>query len=141
LLILDNCEHVIDAAAGFVERIVKETAQVDIAPRWTANASLELEHRMTAGIVVHAGIDYTFQSSRVSTVAAGSPVYYVIGSSGLTDLHVSADLGHVTTSLRIDNLCNRFDPQSAKALDSNLIETITAARPRALWLSAAAHIF
>ena len=93
------------------------------------------------GVVTHAGIDYTFQSSRVSTVAAGSPVYYVAGSSGLTDLHVSADLGCLTASLRVENLFNRFAPESAKALDSNLIETLTAARPRTVWLGAAAHFF
>jgi iron complex outermembrane recepter protein len=111
------------------------------APRWTANASLELTRAVPGGVVTRAGIDFTYQSSRVSTVAAGSPVYYVIGSSGLTDLHVSADLGHLTLSLRVDNLFNRFAPVSAKALDSNLIETITAARPRTLWLGAAAHFF
>jgi outer membrane receptor protein involved in Fe transport len=111
------------------------------APRWTANASLELTQTAPGGVVTHAGIDYTFQSSRVSTVATSSPVYYVIGSSGLTELHVSADLGRVTTSLRVDNLLNRFAAESAKALDSNLVETVTAARPRTLWLSAAAHFF
>lgn len=111
------------------------------APRWTANASLELTRTLPGGVVAHAGIDYTFQSSRVSTVAQGSPVYYVIGSSSLTDLHVQCDLGRVTTSLRIDNLFNRFAPESAKALDSSLVETVTAARPRTLWLGAAAHFF
>jgi iron complex outermembrane recepter protein len=111
------------------------------APRWTANASLELTRTVPGGVVVHAGIDYTFQSSRVSTVAESSLVYYVIGSSGLTDLHISADLGRVTLSLRVDNLLDGFAPESAKALDSNLVETITAARPRTLWLGAAAHLF
>jgi outer membrane receptor protein involved in Fe transport len=43
--------------------------------------------------------------------------------------------------VRVDNLFNRFAPESAKALDSNLIETITAARPRTVWLGAAAHFF
>ena len=111
------------------------------APCWTANASLELTHTVPGGVVTHAGIDYTFQSSRVSTVAMSSPVYYVIGGSGLTDLHVSADLGRVTTSVRVDNVFNRFAAESAKALDSNRVETVTAARPRTLWLSAAAHFF
>jgi iron complex outermembrane recepter protein len=119
---------------------LKEGEALANAPRWTANASLELTRTMPGGVVAHAGIDYSFQSSRVSTVAASSPVYYVIGSSGLTDLHVRCDFGRVTLSLHVDNLFNRFAPESAKALDSNLVETITAARPRTLWLGAAAHL-
>jgi hypothetical protein len=35
----------------------------------------------------------------------------------------------------VDNLFNSYVPLSAKALDANLVESITAARPRTLSLT------
>ena len=54
----------------------------------------------------------------------------------LVALHLGVDHNDSwSIQLAVDNLCNSYAPLSAKALDSNLVESITAARPRTLSLT------
>ena len=56
----------------------------------------------------------------------------------LQDFRIRVGVDHNDSwsiQLAVDNLCNSYAPLSAKALDSNLVESITAARPRTLSLT------
>jgi outer membrane receptor protein involved in Fe transport len=84
-----------------------------------------------------ARADYTYQTSRPSVVAKGSPAYFIISAGGLTGLHFSVENERSwTVSLHVENLFDRYVPLSGKALDGNLVDSITAARPRTISLSA-----
>lgn len=105
-------------------------------PKWTANADLSCSHRVPAGLLLRVRMDYSYQSSRSNIVAQNNPAYFVIRGSELTNLHVElARDDDWTVGLHIDNLFDAFAPLSAKALDSNLIRTVTAAPPRTIELS------
>jgi hypothetical protein len=68
-------------------------------------------------------------------VTVQNPAYFTIPGSNLVALHLGVDHATWSTQLAIDNLCNSFVPLSAKSLDSNLAESIDAARPRTLSLT------
>ena len=75
--------------------------------------------------------DYSYQSSRSSVTTTLSPAYFTIGPSNLTALHLLLEQhDRWTVGLHITNLFNAFAPESAKALDSNLIHTVATAPPR-----------
>jgi outer membrane receptor protein involved in Fe transport len=63
-------------------------------------------------------------------VAQNNPAYFVIKGGDLTNLHLDLKRNEDwTVGLHVNNLFNAFVPLSAKALDSNLIDTVTAAAP------------
>lgn len=104
-------------------------------PLWTANASVSYTVPVGAALSLTGRLDYNYQSSRGSVTPTQSPAYFVIGDSNLTGVHLL--LQHSprwTLGLHVTNLFNDFVPLSGKALDSNLIHTLTAAPPRTVLL-------
>jgi outer membrane receptor protein involved in Fe transport len=81
-------------------------------------------------------LDFTHQSSRPTVTATQSPAYFIIGPSNLTSIHVLLQRqSSWTVGLHVENLFNGFEPLSGKALDANLVNTITAAPPRTIRLT------
>jgi iron complex outermembrane receptor protein len=106
------------------------------APRWTMNAGLTYSRPITAALRGTARLDYTYHSSSSDLVAVQNPAYFVIPASNLVALHLGmAHNESWSIQLAVDNLCNSYVPLSAKALDSNEAQSITAARPRTLSLT------
>ena len=105
------------------------------APRWTTNLGLTYAHPIVGALRATARLDYTYQSSSADIVAVQNPAYFAIPGSNLVALHIGIDQGNRSLQLAVDNLCNSFVPLTAKALDSNLAESIIAARPRTLTLT------
>ena len=104
-------------------------------PEWTANASVSYSVPLAARLSMTGRLDYTYQSGRGSVTPTQSPAYFVIRDSSLTSLHVLLERPPSwTVGLHVNNLFNSFVPLSGKALDSNLIHTITAAPPRTVLL-------
>jgi iron complex outermembrane receptor protein len=104
--------------------------------RWTVNAGLTYARPLTAQLRATARLDYTYHSGSADLVAVQNPAYFVIPGSNLVALHLGVDHNDSwSIQLAVDNLCNSYVPLSAKTLDSNLVESITAARPRTLSLS------
>ena len=68
-------------------------------------------------------------------IAAQNPAYFTILGSNLVALHLGVARDDWSLQLAVDNLCNSFVPLTAKALDSNLAQSIVAARPRTLSLT------
>lgn len=101
-------------------------------PKWTANASASYKRSIAGGFSLTTRVDYSFQSSRSNIVAEQNPAYFTITGSNLTNLHLELARDAWTVSLHVDNLFNAFAPLSAKALDSNLVQTVTAAPPRTI---------
>ena len=109
-------------------------------PEWTTNATLSYSRALDRALTLNARADYTYQSSRPSVVASASPGYFIIPGGGLTGLHVSIENdGGWNLALHVENLFNRYVPLSGKALDGNLVDSITPARPRTISLSALKH--
>jgi iron complex outermembrane receptor protein len=105
-------------------------------PQWTSNAGVTYSVALNSRYTAVARVDYTYQSSRGNIVATQSPLYFTIASSSLTALHIALNRGDAwSVLLHANNLLNRFAPLSAKELDSNNIQTVTAARPRTVMLS------
>jgi iron complex outermembrane recepter protein len=102
-------------------------------PRWTVNAALTYARPLWAGLQATGRLDYTYQSSRSDIVAVQNPGYFVTPGSTLAALHLG--VGHNdawSVQLGVDNLFNSFVPLSAETLDSNLVKSVTAARPRTI---------
>ena len=105
-------------------------------PQWTSNAGVTYSVALNSRYTAVARVDYTYQSSRGNIVATQSPLYFTIASSSLTALHIALNRGDAwSVALHANNLLNRFAPLSAKELDSNNIQTVTAARPRTVMLT------
>ncbi len=105
-------------------------------PDWTANASFTYSRPISAHLTGEARLDGSYQSSRGSLVTPQNPAYFVIGSSKLLDLHLGLQSDrHWRLGIDVSNLLNTYAPISAKALDSNLAETVNAARPRTISLN------
>jgi iron complex outermembrane receptor protein len=108
------------------------------APKWTGNASASYVFVLPHGWDLKGRADYSYQSSRTSVTTTLSPAYFVVGPSNLTSLHLLLEQHQRwTVGLHVTNLCNVFAPESAKALDSNLVHTVTAAAPRTSMLTVA----
>jgi outer membrane receptor protein involved in Fe transport len=106
-------------------------------PEWTTNANVSYSRPIGSNLSWTARADYAYQTSRSSVVAKGSPAYFIISAGGLTGLHLSVENERSwTVSLHVENLFDRYVPLSGKALDGNLVDSITAARPRTISLSA-----
>jgi iron complex outermembrane recepter protein len=115
---------------------LREGERLGGVPKWTANADASYSRPVAADLSLTLRVDYSYQSSRSDVVEQDNPAYFVIKGSQLTNLHVELARGDDwTVGLHIDNLFDVFAPLSAKALDSNLIETVTAAPPRTIELS------
>jgi iron complex outermembrane receptor protein len=109
-------------------------------PEWTANANLSYSEPISSSMSWTARADYTYQTNRPSVVAKASPAYFLIAGGGVAGLHLSVENERSwTVSLHVENLLNRCVPLSGKALDGNLVDSITAARPRTIFLSALKH--
>ena len=105
-------------------------------PRGTGNASVLYSAPLSGGFTLKGRVDYTYQSGRPSVTSTRSPAYFMVGASDLTSLHLLLEQrDHWTVGLHINNLFNTFAPVSGKALDSNLIQTVTAAAPRTALLT------
>lgn len=101
------------------------------APKWTASAGAAYTVFSRGGMDLKGRVDYSYQSSIASVTTTQSPAYFTIGPSNLTSVHLLLqEHDRWTVGLHITNLFNVFAPESAKALDSNLIHTVTAAAPR-----------
>jgi iron complex outermembrane receptor protein len=108
-------------------------------PPWTANASATYTMPVNGNLLFTTRLDYRYQSSRPTVTATQSPAYFPIGGSNLTSLHFLLERHNAfTVGLHVENLFNGFEPLSGKALDSNLIHTITAAPPRTVRLTLSA---
>ena len=105
------------------------------APRWTTNAAVTYMHPIAGTLRATARLDYSYQSGSSDMVAAQNPAYFTIPGSNLVALHLGVARDDWSVQLAVDNLCNSFVPLTAKALDSNLAESIIAARPRTLSLT------
>jgi iron complex outermembrane receptor protein len=104
-------------------------------PDWTFNESLNYHRALSDGYKASARLDISYQSPRGNMVAVQNPAYVEIKAYTLVDLHLALDNASLWgVDVDVENLFNRFAELSAKPLDSNLIGTITAARPRTLTL-------
>ena len=107
-------------------------------PKWTANASVSYTFELAGGWDLKGRADYSYQSSRPSVTTTQSPAYFTVGPSNLTSLHLLLEQQERwTLGLHVTNLFNVFAPESANALDSNLIHAVAAAAPRTLMLTVA----
>jgi outer membrane receptor protein involved in Fe transport len=106
-------------------------------PKWSTNASISFSHPV-GDYLASARLDGSYQSSRHDVVTPLSPTFFIVGPSALFDLHMTLDSRKTWRwGLDVANLFNRYAPQSGKSLDSNLVETEGAARPRTVTLSLA----
>lgn len=100
-------------------------------PEWTANASLSYRQHPTLNYSMTERVDVSYESSRSTVVAPQNPAYFVTKPYELVDFHLlldRADGWGLTAS--VENVFNRYAELSAQPSDSNLITTITPARPR-----------
>ena len=105
-------------------------------PEWTSNASAVYTVPLKHSFSFTGRLDFTHQSSRPTVTATQSPAYFIIGPSNLTSIHFLLQRQtNWTVGLHVENLFNGFEPLSGKALDANLVKTITAAPPRTIRLT------
>jgi iron complex outermembrane receptor protein len=105
-------------------------------PRWTGNAGAVYDVLAVRGFNLRARVDYTYQSSRPTVTATQSSAFFVVGASSLTSLHLQLDHeDRWSLGVHVNNVFNAFAPVSGKALDSNLIHTVTAAAPRTVMMT------
>ena len=105
-------------------------------PEWTSNCSAIYKVPLEHSLSFTGRLDFTHQSSRPTVTATQSPAYFIIGASNLTSIHVLLQRqSSWTVGLHVENLFNGFEPISGKALDANLVNTITAAPPRTIRLT------
>jgi iron complex outermembrane receptor protein len=106
------------------------------APNWTANGSISYLIPLDDGFNFSARLDGNYQSSRGDMVATQNPAYFVIKQYALFDLHLKLDRGaNWSVGLDVTNLANSFAELSGRPEDSNLINTVTPARPRTIGIN------
>jgi iron complex outermembrane receptor protein len=104
-------------------------------PDWTLNASADHVAQLGRGYRLSTRIDGAYQSARGSLVARANPAYLRIKSYALFSAHLALDdEGPWQVRLDIENLLDRFAQLSGRAEDSNLVPTVTPARPRTVSL-------
>jgi outer membrane receptor protein involved in Fe transport len=80
-------------------------------------------------------LDFSYQSGRSSVVPPQNPAYFVARAYELVNLHLNLDRKDGWgVFLDVDNVFNKFAELSVQAEDSNLIETMTPARPLTMTL-------
>jgi outer membrane receptor protein involved in Fe transport len=100
-------------------------------PKWTTAANLTYARRLGDQWSLRARLDGSYQSGRGSLVARQNPAFFQIPGAAIANVNIAFERNdRWRVSLGVENLFDRFIAQSAKALDSNLVETVTAARPR-----------
>jgi iron complex outermembrane receptor protein len=105
------------------------------APQWTFNQNLSYRRALGGGYELSSRLGVSFQSSRGNMVATQNPAFAEIKASTLVDGHLALEsASRWGAGVDVANLFDSFAEQSAKPLDSNLIGTITAARPRTVTL-------
>jgi iron complex outermembrane receptor protein len=104
-------------------------------PEWTGTLGLAYKVSLGTRYTIMGRLDTSYQSGRSSVVPQQNPAYFRTKSYTLTNFHLTLDRKDGWgVSLDIDNLFNRFAALSVQAEDSNLIETVTPARPRTISL-------
>jgi iron complex outermembrane receptor protein len=99
-------------------------------PEWTGTLGLAYKESLGTQYTVTGRLDTSYQSGRSSVVPPQNPAYFWTKGYALTNFHLNLDRKDGWgISLDIDNLFNRFAELSVQAEDSNLIETVTPARP------------
>jgi outer membrane receptor protein involved in Fe transport len=110
---------------------VKSGDRLANVPDWSGNFSIAWARPLGRNDRLGIRLDAQFQSSRDTTVAKRSAAYERLGGFWLADAHLEFARGRDwQLSLDVTNLFNRYALLSGKALDSNLVQTVTAARPR-----------
>jgi outer membrane receptor protein involved in Fe transport len=103
------------------------------APDWTGNAGVVYERAIGTGYLLTGRFDARYESDRTTSVAPEGPGYFVLKPFVLCDLHVALQLpSQVRIAVNVANLFDKFAELSGKQLDSNLVRTVTAARPRTI---------
>jgi iron complex outermembrane recepter protein len=104
-------------------------------PAWTGTLALVYKRPLGTRYTVEGRIDASYQSGRSSVVPPQNPAYFTAKAYTLTNFHLNFDRKDGWgVSMDIDNLFNRFAELSVQTEDSNLIETVTPARPLTLRL-------
>ena len=99
-------------------------------PAWTGTVALIYKRPLGTRYTVEGRIDASYQSGRSSVVPPQNPAYFTAKAYTLANLHFNFDRKDGWgVSMDIDNLFNRFAELSVQTEDSNLIETVTPARP------------
>jgi iron complex outermembrane receptor protein len=99
-------------------------------PEWTGTLGLAYNGSLGTRYTIMGRLDTSYQSGRSSVVAPQNPAYFRTKGYALTNFHLNLDrTDGWGASLDIDNLFSKFAELSVQAEDSNLIETVTPARP------------
>jgi outer membrane receptor protein involved in Fe transport len=104
-------------------------------PEWTGDVGLIYKQSLGTQYTGVGRLDFSYQSGRSSVVAPQNPAYFVARAYELVNLHLNLDRKDGWgVFLDIDNVFNKFAELSVQAEDSNLIETVTPARPLTMTL-------
>jgi outer membrane receptor protein involved in Fe transport len=106
-------------------------------PEWISTTTVEWDGPNWNGAAFSALIDANYKSTRGSVVAPQNPDYMRIKSGAVINLHLNARKDLWRASFEISNLLDRFVEISGRPLDSNLVDGLTAARPRTIRLTTA----
>lgn len=103
-------------------------------PDWALNGSISYSWLLD-GFNLGARLGGAYQSARRSLATPQNPAYFIIEAYSLFGLHLSMDRGSGwQIGLDVDNLFDSFSELSGRSEDSNLINTVTPARPRTVSL-------
>jgi outer membrane receptor protein involved in Fe transport len=99
-------------------------------PEWTGNLGLIYKKSLGTRYIANGRLDFSYESGRSSIVPPQSPAYFTAGAYQLVNLHLNLDRSDGwSLFFDVDNVFNKFAVLSVQAEDSNLIETVTPARP------------
>jgi iron complex outermembrane receptor protein len=99
-------------------------------PAWTGTLALVYKLSLGTRYTVQGSLDVSYQSGRSSVVPPQNPAFFTANAYTLANFHFNLDRQDGWgVSMDIDNLFNRFAELSVQTEDSNLIETVTPARP------------
>ena len=104
-------------------------------PEWTGTLGVAYKLPLGTRYIVMGRLDTSYQSGRSSVVPPQNPAYFTAKAYALANFHLNLNRQDGWgVSMDIDNLFNRFSELSVQSEDSNLVETVTPARPRAISL-------
>jgi iron complex outermembrane recepter protein len=99
-------------------------------PEWTGTLGLAYKRSLGTRYTMVGRLDASYQSGRSSVVPRQNPAYFTAKAYALANFHLNLDRQDGWgVSIGIDNLFNRFAELSVQSEDSNLIDTVTPARP------------